>query len=175
MARFCAVQSTSPNTSRVLRLRTNALSATCVSSTSAPFTSAGMQLQPTHHTQPGAPTRRLIHSTSTPHLILRYRAAGARCLRPASCTLHFTSFMLSAFSVKDSNLAAAQSCVGVTGSGASSGSMGDRCTRLCAAYSTCGCCDVLDAVPGGWRWRKLKITRRIPFRGAWPTTRGPHL
>ena len=110
-----------------------------------------------------------------PHLILRYRAAGARCLRPASCTLHVTSFMLSAFSVKDGNLAAAQSCVGVTGSGASSGSLGDRCTRICAAYSTCGCCDVLVAVPGGWRWRKLKITRRIPFQGAWPTTRGPHL
>jgi hypothetical protein len=93
--------------------------------------------QPTHHTQPGAPTRRLIHSTSTfPTLFCATVLPVPGAFTSASFTSHLASFKLSVFSVKDGNLAAAQSCDGVTGSGASSGSMGDRCARLAQLLSS---------------------------------------
>ena len=82
-----------------------------------------------------------------PHLILRYRAAGARfgnitttttttAPPPLSFSTTVSQFLKSftthrvtpCFSVRDSNLSAGQSCVGVTGPGESASSgLGGRC------------------------------------------------
>ena len=166
------------------RFLTNALCVTCVSLTSALIQPWLPFLHLSKHRCPYTPPHPL--NVDFPHLILRYRAAGARCTfdfvvmfchvymrwpGPRSVLTHVTG------SVKDSNIAAAQSCHGVTGSGQiSSSSLGDRWAHFVCVSGSSDPLIVSSALaPVEWRWLRLKITHLILYREALATTSGPHL